>query len=738
MALNQEGFWTPVVDEQKCISCGICVRCCPALKEKSLLQAAKTPVPYSVWALDDNIRSTSSSGGAFSILAEHILELGGCVYGASWSQEMRGGAPSVGHERITDKENLFRIRGSKYIPSYIGSTYRQVLKDLKEGRPVLFCGTPCQAAALRFYVKKDYEQLYILDVACHGVPSMKLFHAYIKQETVSAGKRVRKVDFRNKIHGWSPYHVVCEYEDGTYAKPVNFNKVSFMNAFLSDICLNNSCYDCRFLQEFRRSDLTLADFWCLYKAHPDWKDNKGVSLVLSHTAKGQTLLHACKDKMFMLREEWDVIKDTNFGFRRPPHFIPPLTRTRFFDMVGKQDLNLTMKQTIHNRKPKLDVAILGKWYGCNFGAVFTSYALYKTLERMGLTAALLDIAETDRQKDTTTPFRCFLQEERVCTMPVSIPQAYCLNDQFETFLCGSDLTWSHDYLSQFYFLDFVKGEKRKVAYAPSMSTYMVPPASYRKKISKLLRRFDGVSYREQQMIGFFKENYGYDGTWVMDPVFLLSRKDWQALADKHKETNKSYIASYILDPTPERRQLLQNLSSRLQLPLQNIVDVSLSPDDNVKKLGLDSTKLQPSLYEWLSNIAHCDYFVTDSYHGVCFAIIFNKPFICLNNTKRGSIRFESLLGLLNLRDRMVADTTTQISEALLVPPPYGQVNDILDKRIDFSYDWLKNAMLGKRDPMVELYNKKTDRSLTRKPSVMREMLTKLKIKASLIYHAIKK
>lgn len=163
---GNEGFYRPLINTDKCISCGLCEKVCPVLNGVKAISSLENPLVYAAWNKDENVRAESSSGGVFSALAETVLEMGGIVCGAAYANDM-----SVSHICIEKKSDLSKLRLSKYVQSYIGDAFRNVKEYAKQGRTVLFCGTPCQAAGLRNFLRKDYPNIICCDFICHGVPS---------------------------------------------------------------------------------------------------------------------------------------------------------------------------------------------------------------------------------------------------------------------------------------------------------------------------------------------------------------------------------------------------------------------------------------------------------------------------------------------------------------------------------------------------------------------------------------
>lgn len=362
-----------------------------------------------------------------------------------------------------------------------------------------------------------------------------------------------------------------------------------------------------------------------------------------------------------------------------------------------------------------DIGLLGMWMTCNYGAVLTSYALYRTLERMGKKVSLLDFSYTDRQRDTCTVFRKFLAREKLSIVPMhNLDHAYHLNDRFDTFMVGSDQVWNPGFMGHLFFLDFVRGEKRKIAYGPSMAQQTVPRKKYLRKSSPLLKRFDAISVREQGMVSQLRRHFNCESTWVMDPVFLHDREQWLQLAEE-TEGSDGAVVSYILDPTDSKRSLLLDASARLGAPLLNMVDIQREEINNRELLNLPNTLEEATLYNWLGNIARCRFFVTDSYHGVCFALIFNKPFICIDNPLRGSGRFLSLLDLLHLRGRMLPENAAALPPDISPDMDYEAINAMLRGPIEQSRQWLQGALSRKRPESLENYCRATDKKLTRRP-----------------------
>lgn len=296
MQEDEEGFLYPRVDKERCINCGLCQKVCPVKNidaNDSLLKA------YAAYNTNEEIRIKSSSGGIFTLLAELVLYDNGVVYGAAFDDNFE-----VYHIRVETTVDLEKLRGSKYVQSKCDGIYNLCKVDLELGKKVLFTGTPCQISALKAFLRKDYDNLLCMDIVCHGVPSRKVWRRYLEHRINFAKSKIAQIAFRLKNEGWKQYAVKFTFINSTaYCKKVSEDV--FMKGFLQDLYLRPSCYDCRFKTRERKSDITVADFWGINKLHPQWDDDKGMSLVVVHSPNGEKALEVIKKDMFIQRVELD-------------------------------------------------------------------------------------------------------------------------------------------------------------------------------------------------------------------------------------------------------------------------------------------------------------------------------------------------------------------------------------------------------------------------------------------------
>ncbi len=335
MLEDEEGFLYPKVDETKCINCHLCEKVCPVANQAE----SRMPIDsYAAYNMDDGVRKDSSSGGIFTLLAEKVIAEGGVVFGATWNEKWQ-----VVHTYTETKEGIAQLRGSKYIQSIIGETYKQAETFLKSGRKVLYSGTPCQIAGLRLFLRKEYDNLLTIDFICHGVPSPGVFRWYLQEEitnyaarkgrknTVSflpihsipdgdvlmpEGLSIKGIRFRDKCSGWKKFSFVlllaeasAEGKQNSVSLSYTLEQNSFLKGFLNDLYLRPSCHKCPAKSLKSGSDITIADYWG-YKDTPNITDtDEGISAVLINTVKGQTVF----DMLSLMKEKtkYDLIERTN-------------------------------------------------------------------------------------------------------------------------------------------------------------------------------------------------------------------------------------------------------------------------------------------------------------------------------------------------------------------------------------------------------------------------------------------
>ena len=300
MLEDSEGFNYPNVDKDKCVDCKLCEKVCPIINKDKIVQGSdEENNTYVAYTKNEIVRKNSSSGGMFTELAESVLKNNGVVFGCAFDDDF-----NAHHIMVNNSSDLEKLRGSKYIQSQIESTYKEAEKLLKNGKLVLFSGVACQIAGLNSYLRKDYNNLITVDVLCHGVPSGKAWRKYIDDNQKRHNAKLNKYYFRNKDNGWKVFTVKQMYMDNQ-GESSPFNKDSFMQLFLGEVCLRPSCHNCRFKDIRRPSDITLGDCWGVQNYMPEMDDDKGTSVVIAHTKKGVNILNSVKNNLVIKKAKLD-------------------------------------------------------------------------------------------------------------------------------------------------------------------------------------------------------------------------------------------------------------------------------------------------------------------------------------------------------------------------------------------------------------------------------------------------
>lgn len=352
MQEDEEGFLYPQVDEKKCIDCGLCEKVCPVINQ---VDKREPLVLYSAIHRNDDIRLKSSSGGIFTSIAECVIEQGGVVFGAKFDEDW-----SVIHDYTENKDELSEFRGSKYVQSRISNNYKSVESFLKSGRKVLFSGTPCQVAGLKLYLRKEYDNLFTVDFICHGVPSPKVWHEYLKEEVLSLAHKenfittdtcdernihIMDISFRNKLYGWKNFSFslsFCSINKKGISQIISFNQTKdknlFLKGFLSNVLLRNSCFHCPVKEQRSGSDITLADYWGYKGSSSIINDgNKGVSIVIINTTLGKSLLE--KAEVIKEKISLDQIAGNICYFKSVKE---PDNRSLFFNSIRKRSVTVSL------------------------------------------------------------------------------------------------------------------------------------------------------------------------------------------------------------------------------------------------------------------------------------------------------------------------------------------------------------------------------------------------------------
>ena len=312
----ENGFLHPVINHDKCIECKLCIKSCPVLTLVEKYAAVKAPI--ACISRDEAVLTKSSSGGMFSVIADYVLEKGGIVFGA-----VMGEKGYVYHTSASNAEELAPMRGSKYVQCDTQKTFTEVKNCLKQGKTVLYTGTPCQIAGLRAYLgKTDTTNLICVDIVCHGVPANKMLRTYLEKLAEKKGfslNDVKEIRFRN-YEKWGGFYllllllldgttILCEKEDNVY-----------LTLFLRSYIYRENCYACKYATHERISDITIADFWGIgKKSEFKYDTQKGCSLLLPNSEKGKALFEEMKDNIHYQERTWEEADMVNHQLYRPAY-----------------------------------------------------------------------------------------------------------------------------------------------------------------------------------------------------------------------------------------------------------------------------------------------------------------------------------------------------------------------------------------------------------------------------------
>ncbi|MGO5049325.1 polysaccharide pyruvyl transferase family protein [Dysosmobacter sp. Sow4_B12] len=330
MERDKEGFLYPAVHEEACVRCGHCTAVCPALHPR---EPRPLPAVFAAWNRDESVRKDSTSGGVFSVLAEYILESGGVVFGAALD-----GRQHLRHVACFRKEDLWRLRGAKYVQSDLGDCYREVKRWLQT-KPVLFSGTPCQVDGLYRYLGCRPENLTTCDLVCHGVPSPGVWEDMVRSIEKRKGKSLQVVRFRNKVTGWKDSHFTTVYTDGSVDSAPLF-ATEFGRAFGRALFLRPSCHTCAYTSMNRPGDFTLGDFWGLRPEELPEQQERGVSLLLVNTPHGSHLF----DQLPLARQAFPAERAIAGNPRLACPIQRPADRAAFFAAYALEPFDQVRKK----------------------------------------------------------------------------------------------------------------------------------------------------------------------------------------------------------------------------------------------------------------------------------------------------------------------------------------------------------------------------------------------------------
>lgn len=675
MKENKVGFLYPKIDESLCIDCKLCQKVCPAISPD--YNNEETPTVYA-FAMSEEILYNSSSGGAFTAMAERMFVRGGAVCGVTYAEKFR-----VHHEIIESGDELDRMRRSKYVQSNTEHTFKETEELLKVGKSVLYTGTPCQIAGLKKYLGKDYDNLITVDLICHGVPSQKYFDEYL-----SHNYNIEDIDdvlFRMQ-KSWGVCFNTFMKDGSIITKSQNTSE--YMKGFLKDISLRNSCYTCEFCRLPRQGDITIGDLWAAAKMNLAFPYEKGVSIVLVNNEKGREFWKNAVENVTVVAhmQQLPTLKGLNVNIF---HSNLHNTCENFLKNYEMMDFEKAVNVTLH----KHDVGMM-LYMSNNYGSLATNYALYKVVEGMNKSAIVLD-----NLRPLPSEAAKFAKKYMKLTSSFLERDNWkSVDDICDTFIVGSDMSWDWSFGSgkssiEYMMLGFTSDEKRRVSYAPSFGREKkVMDESHRLLCKYYLSRFHAISVREDYGVKMCKDLFDLKVRQVLDPVFICEKKYYKELVkDASIDTSEDYLLAYILDPTPGKRKVLLDTAKNLGKKLVVILDLGKNHEDLRKLMDLDEYIVKPNLVDWIAYFMNASHVITDSFHGCCFSVMFKKKFVGIKN--RSKQRFDSLANLIGVQSIFYEDVRPLMdNDNFFEELDYEDIHRRLDVKKEECITWLKQAL----------------------------------------------
>lgn len=664
---DSQGFLYPLIDKEKCVNCNFCKNVC---KNIDLLTKNFPVWTFASQSKNSTLSQKSSSGGMFAELARYVLSQNGVVFGCTMERVEDGF--DVKHIYIENENNLYRLQGSKYVQSKIGNTLKQAKEFLEQGRFVLFSGTPCQIAGLKAFLKnQSYENLLTVDLSCTGTPSLKMFNAYIKFLEDKYKQKIINFEFRNKKKmGWCCGNALITFESGK--QKVIYNSSSYLNLFINGGIHRESCYNCQFTGLNRVSDMTIADCWGIEVEYPKFlKQNggsfikdRGISLVLINTQKGEKIFDEIKENLYV--EDIDIIKLKKYnGPLRYPivkntisrKYLPTYEKNGYKEMDKQFKKNLGWKYyyyKIKERTPRFvknmvrlfmrnpnknaDCLLLTWFNSNNYGSVLTAYALKESIKKLGFSARYINnglsigYAKEFNKK--------YAEKTNLCLTNKDFEK---LNNLSNIFIVGADNQLDYSVVKDKVYqnlLDFANASSKKIIISGSFGFWnWEEEPNVMKNLELLLKRFDFIATREDISKQQLKEKFNIDAEWFMDPVFFLEKSDYEKLIENARTNDyKKSIMSYIISPNKETDKIIVYLKEKYHLKVDRFYANELATQIR--------NKPERSVENWLKAVKDSKFIVTDSFHCIAFALIFNRPVIFTKN--RSDARFLSMFSKLNI------------------------------------------------------------------------------------------
>lgn len=561
MDFDEKGFLFPRINSKYCTECGRCIKVCPVINFEVYENCNYRNPIKKAFTAEDAIVYNSSSGGAFATISCNILAKNGVVFGAAYTKDFE-----IKHIYIEKEVELRKLQGSKYAQSNQGKAYIYAKNFLKEGRYVLYSGTPCQISGLKNFLNKEYDNLLTIELLCHGVPSVKLLQSYI--ENKYNFEDIESINMRGKEKWDLRFEILFKNSD----KVILYgNKSSYIYGFHNDLFLRDSCYNCLFASLPRQADFTIGDFWNVRKLKIGQPFEKKCSIILINNTKADNYYHEITKVASIHTVDISHIdnKKLNKNIYNPNAKYTNKVKI-FWENIKKMPFNDAVLKTMH---PGKNVGLV-LYASDNYGSCATNYALYKIIKNIGYTPIILDSIVKIRGLS-----REFLSQN--CTISskfIKDGDVDTINKLCNYFVVGSDNsfkisdTFTRNNI-EYFTLSFAKKDSIKIAWAPSLGIPNIKDIYTVNLYKNLLTNFNFLSFREFHSIEYAKKYFNADAKQVIDPIFFLNKNDFEEISnDVNLKLSKKYLLAYILDMDIEKLNLIYKLSNILNLEIFIILD----------------------------------------------------------------------------------------------------------------------------------------------------------------------
>lgn len=568
---------------------------------------------YAAINKNSDVLMNSSSGGVFYELAKYVLDKNGVVFGAAWNKDWL-----VDMKYVDNINDLSQLMKSKYVKANLKNTFKECKNFLDEGKLVLYSGTSCQLLALKLYLKQSYNNLILACICCHGTMPVNIWQDYLSS-IERKNNPITNIDFRSKDKAsWEDYNIIISYSNGDNIVE-NHNDNRYFKAFLSDKYLNANCYQCQCKSKNDYPfDFMIGDYWGVKNIYPQISYKNGVSFISCNSLKAESILNTISSNLTLIESRWDDVYKRNGGL----HVASDKNRSTYNSNIFSKKVGIV---TLHLNK--------------NIGGCLQAYALQKTISKFGYDSEVL----TWNDNNLMSSHLPFVDSHIKCRFLDQYKKHSAIKESdYDIFVVGSDQIWRREFdigdhknnYIKYPFLEFTEGwTKTRFSYAASVGVCdkrWEYTEDDNKKLTKILNNYNAVSVRESKSVADFKDRLDIEAKWNVDPTMLLSKDEYLELADNDKKTEG--IFSYILDKSSDKSNFINNISSKLSLPI---------------------TTSSNNVSDWLAHFRDCKLVITDSFHGCIFSIIFNKPFIYFKNNFRGLDRFNTLEEKFNISDRCI-------------------------------------------------------------------------------------